>query len=87
MKLKVLALAMILTALGAVMAASVEAQEFNRDACYAQCRALGSGGRDGRSIYSAFSECMARCDRAFWKTYDRRMRNIEEEADRKFFND
>jgi hypothetical protein len=86
MKFKALALAMILGAFSLAVGAIAEAQEFNREACYASCFSQTGGGRGGRNASPALAECRASCERAFWRTYDRRMRNIEEKADRKFYD-
>jgi hypothetical protein len=45
---------------------------------------MNFGGQMGASTVA---ECMASCERRFWRTYDRRMRNIEDRANRRFFND
>lgn len=62
---------------------------FDRQACEEYCRsrygllpyaAGGGGGSDsGRGKFYLFAQCMAYCDRKFWKEFDRNMRKLEEE--------
>lgn len=58
---------------------------FDKQECEHRCRSLYGaspyyrGGRGYQGGYYVLAQCMEDCDRRFWKEYDRKMRDLENE--------
>jgi hypothetical protein len=58
-------------------------KEFDRQRCEFECRSrfgyeLYSGRGSGSGAYWAFADCMAECDRKFWKQFDEDKKKLQE---------
>lgn len=61
-------------------------QEFDRQLCERDCRSrfgyeLYFWSGSGPSSYWAFANCMAECDRKFWKQFDQDRQKLQEQPE------
>jgi hypothetical protein len=82
MKFLACALMLVMAAVAVPVLSSTAAAQggFDRDSCLRNCAWLRPTGR-GSGGWMNYQNCMAECERRFWKDFDDKTRDLERERD------
>jgi hypothetical protein len=87
MKMRLAIAAFVGAALLTVCSIGQSSADFDRDRCYQKCRRtpgfMAQRGPDIHLQYSqaSYDECLAECDRDYWKDFDSRTGDLDKKGD------